>query len=208
MSNTPIQPTLRPPMMGSGSEILNALSENWWLFLLRGIAAIIFGILAFVWPGITLLSLTLVFAAYAQVDGFCALWAAISGRTSEMMPRWWLAVVGVAGVLAGLIAFFYPGMTALILLFFIAGWAVVIGALQIWGAIQLRKEMEGEWLLALSGLLSIAFGVLVMLWPGAGALAVVWIIGWYAILFGGISIGLAFRLKNARGGYHSGLRPA
>jgi uncharacterized membrane protein HdeD (DUF308 family) len=205
MSNTSMQPPLRSPVMDH--PILDALAENWWLFLLRGIAAIIFGILAFVWPGITLLSLTLVFGAYAIVDGICALWSAISGRSSEMVPRWWLAVVGVAGVLAGLIAFFYPGMTALILLFFIAGWAIVIGALQIWGAIQLRKEIEGEWLLALSGLLSIAFGVLVMAWPGAGALAVVWIIGWYAILAGCLSIGLAFRLKNA-GGYHSGLRHA
>jgi uncharacterized membrane protein HdeD (DUF308 family) len=206
MSDTSIQPTLRPPATGH-RPILSALAENWWLFLLRGIAAIIFGILAFIWPGITLLSLTLVFGAYALVDGICAIWSAISGRTNNMVPRWWLAVVGVAGVLAGLIAFFYPGMTALILLFFIAGWAIVIGALEIWGAIQLRKEIEGEWLLALNGVLSIAFGVLIMAWPGAGALAVVWIIGWYAILAGGLSVGLAFRLKGARG-YQSGLRPA
>ena len=165
------------------------------------------GILAFVWPGMTLLTLTLVWGAYALVDGICALWSAISGRRGEVVPRWWLAVVGAAGVLGGLTAFFYPGMTALILIFFIAGWAIVIGALQIWGAIQLRKEMEGEWLLALSGLLSIAFGVLVMAWPGAGALAVVWVIGWYAILVGCLSIGLAFRLKNARA-FPSGLRAA
>ena len=198
MSNTPIQPTLRPPMMGSGSEILNALSENWWLFLLRGIAAIIFGILAFVWPGITLLSLTLVFAAYALVDGFCALWAAISGRTSEMMPRWWLAVVGIIGVLAGLIAFAWPGMTALLLLLLIASWAIVIGALEIFGAIRLRKEIEGEWWLIISGLLSIAFGVILFVQPGSGALALVWVIGIYAILAGGSLIGLAYRLKNLK----------
>jgi len=103
MSNTSMQPPLRSPVMDH--PILDALAENWWLFLLRGIAAIIFGILAFVWPGITLLSLTLVFGAYALVDGICALWSAISGHSSEVVPRWWLAVVGVAGVLAGLIAF-------------------------------------------------------------------------------------------------------
>jgi len=205
MSDTFIQPAPRPPLMAH--PIVNALAENWWLFLVRGIAAIAFGILAFIWPGITLLSLTLVFAAYALIDGICALWSAIAGRSGELVPRWWLAVVGIAGVLAGLAAFLYPGMTALILLFFIAGWAIVIGVLQIWGAIQLRKEIEGEWLLALNGLLSIGFGFLVMAWPGAGALAIVWIIGWYAILAGCLSIGLAFRLKKARV-FQRGLRAA
>lgn len=188
-----------PSAPPAGSSLLGALAENWWLFLLRGIAAIIFGILAFFWPGITLLSLTLVWGVYALADGILALWAAITGRGGDMAPRWWLAIIGIAGVLSGLIAFFFPGMTALVLLIFIASWAIVIGVLQIWGAIQLRKELQGEWLLVLNGLLSIVFGALVMAWPGAGALAVVWIIGWYAILAGCLSIGLAFRLKNARG---------
>src|SRR5262249_61080242 len=109
--------------------------------------------------------------------------------------RWWLAVVGVTGILAGVLAFVWPGMTALVLLMFVASWAIVIGVLQIWGAIQLRKEMEGEWLLALSGLLAIAFGVILIAQPGAGALALVWTIGWFAVLAGVISIMLSFRVK-------------
>src|SRR5689334_9024910 len=105
MSDTSFQPTLRPPVMGH--PILNALAENWWLFLLRGIAAIIFGILAFVWPGLTLLTLIFLWGAYAIADGIFALWAAISGRVS-MAPRWWLAIVGVAGIIAGVLAFAWP----------------------------------------------------------------------------------------------------
>jgi uncharacterized membrane protein HdeD (DUF308 family) len=196
MTNTQVQSGLGPSL--AGSALLSALAQNWWLLLLRGIAAIAFGVLAFFWPGITLLTLTLLWGAYALSDGILALWAAISGRGFNSGSRWWLAFAGIAGILSGVIAFFLPGMTALVLLLFIASWAIVIGVLQIWGAIQLRKEMEGEWLLALNGLLSVAFGVLVMAQPGAGALAVVWTIGWYAILAGCIYIGLAFRLKNAR----------
>jgi uncharacterized membrane protein HdeD (DUF308 family) len=175
--------------------LLRALADNWWLLLLRGIAAIAFGALAFMWPGITLLTLIFLWGAYAIADGVLALWAAISGQTGQMGSRLWLAVVGIAGLIAGLLAFVWPGITALVLLMFIAGWAIAIGALQIWGAIELRKEIEGEWLLILSGLLSVAFGVVLFAWPGAGALAVVWLIGWYAILAGCLYIALAFRLK-------------
>jgi uncharacterized membrane protein HdeD (DUF308 family) len=129
---------------------------------------------------------------YAIADGIIALWAAIASKGGEIAPRWWLAVVGVAGILAGASR---PGMTALVLLMFIASWAIVIGVLQIWGAIRLRKEIEGEWLLGLSGLLSVVFGAIMFARPGAGALAVVWLIGWFAILAGCVYIGLAFRLK-------------
>jgi uncharacterized membrane protein HdeD (DUF308 family) len=182
----------------AGPALLRVLAENWWLLLLRGIAAIAFGILAFAWPGLTLLTLTFLWGAYALSDGIFALWAALSGRGSDMAPRWWLAVVGIASILSGLLAFLWPGITALVLLTFIASWAIIIGALQIWGAIQLRKEIEGEWLLVLSGLLSIAFGVILIAQPGAGALALVWIIGWFALLAGCIYIALAFRLKQLR----------
>jgi uncharacterized membrane protein HdeD (DUF308 family) len=178
-----------------GAGILSSLADNWWLLLLRGIAAIVFGVLAFIWPGITLLTLTLFWGAYALVDGALALWAAITGGANAVAPRWWLAIVGVAGILSGLVAFFWPGVTAFVLLMFIASWSIVIGVMQIVGAIQLRKEIDGEWLLILSGLLSIAFGVILMMQPGAGALAVVWIIGWYAILIGILTSALAFRLK-------------
>jgi len=179
----------------TGVALLRAMADNWWLLLLRGIAAVVFGVLAFVWPVLTLLTLTFLWGAYALVDGVFALWAAITGRGAQTSSLIWLAIVGIAGVIAGLLAFAWPGLTALILLVFIATWAIVIGVMQIWGAIQLRKEIEGEWLLVLSGLLSVAFGVLLLVRPGAGALAVAWLIGWYAILAGCLYIALALRLK-------------
>jgi uncharacterized membrane protein HdeD (DUF308 family) len=192
MSTMHIQPSHPSPFLGLA---LRELAENWWLLLLRGIAAIGFGVLAFIWPDLTLLTLTYMWGFYAIADGVLALWAAIAGKGGEKAPRWWLAVVGVAGIFAGALTFVWPGMTALILLMFIASWAIVVGALQIWGAIRLRKEIEGEWLLGLSGLLSIAFGVVMFAQPGAGALAVVWLIGWFALLAGCVYIALAFQLK-------------
>ena len=178
-----------------GSPLLHTLAENWWLVLLRGIAALILGVLAFVWPGITLVSLILLWGIYALADGLFAMWAAVAGRGGGVVPRWWLAIVGIAGVLAGILTFVWPGLTAQILLLLIAGWAIVIGAMQIWGAIQLRKEIEGEWLLILSGLLGIAFGLVLLARPGIGALAVVWMIGAYAIIAGVDYVALAFKLK-------------
>jgi len=196
MSTTHIQPTPTSPF--AGVALLRAMADKWWLLLLRGIAAIVFGILAFIWPVITLLTLTLLWGAFALADGILALWGAISGPGGQAGSRVWLAIVGICGILAGLLAFAWPGITALVLLVFIAVWAIIIGVMQIWGAIQLRKEIEGEWLLILSGLLSVAFGVLLLVQPGAGALAVVWIIGWYAILAGCIYIALALRLKKLK----------
>ena len=179
-----------------GLPLLRSLAENWWLLLLRGIAAVAFGILAIVWPGITLLALAYLFAAYALVDGVFALGAAIFGHSGSMMPRWWLAVVGVIGILAGLMAFAWPGLTALLLLLLIATWAIIIGAMEIVGAVYLRKEIEREWWLIISGVLSIIFGVILFVQPGSGALALIWVIGIYAILAGGSLIGLAYRLRN------------
>ena len=192
MSNTHVQPGRRSPFLGLA---LRELAENWWLLLLRGIAAIAFGVLAFIWPGLTLLTLTFMWGFYAIADGVLALWAAIASKGGEIAPRWWLAIVGIAGVIAGLLTFVWPGMTALILLIFIASWAIVIGVLQIWGAIRLRKEIEGEWLLGLSGVLWVAFGVIMFAQPGAGALALIWWIGSFAILAGCVYIALAFQLK-------------
>src|SRR6516164_11780427 len=191
MSNIHIEPNRGSPFLGLA---LRELAENWWLLLLRGVAAIAFGLLAFLWPDLTLLTLIFLWGLYAIADGIIALWAAIASKGGEIAPRWWLAVVGIAGIVAGALAFVWPGMTALVLLMFIASWAIVIGVLQIWGAIRLRKEIEGEWLLALSGLLSVAFGVIMFAQPGAGALAVVWLIGSFAIA-GCVYIALAFQLK-------------
>ncbi|WP_373506083.1 HdeD family acid-resistance protein [Aestuariivirga sp.] len=170
------------------------LGKYWWLFLLRGIAAVIFGILAFVSPGITLATLVLVWGAYALADGIFSLIAAISGKTADE-DRWMVGLQGAIGVIAGLIALVLPGATALGLLFAIAAWSLAIGVLQIVAAIKLRKEITGEFWLGLSGLLSILFAFFVIARPGAGALAVIWVIGAYALVFGVTLIAFAFRVK-------------
>jgi uncharacterized membrane protein HdeD (DUF308 family) len=179
----------------AGPHLLRSLAKSWLLLLLRGIAAIAFGFLAFAWPGLTLLTLILLWGAYAVSDGILALWAAVAAKSDDMGPRWWLALAGIVSCVAGVMTFFWPGMTTLVLLMFMASWAIIIGALQIWGAIELRKELKGERLLALNGLLSIAFGVIMFAQPGAGALAVAWMIGWFAILAGCLYIALALSLK-------------
>ena len=175
--------------------LLRSLGDNWWLLLLRGIAAIAFGVLAFFWPGLTLVTLTLLWGAYALMDGVIAIWAAFNASGGDAGPRWWLGLSGVVSILAGVVTFYYTGETTLVLLMFIAVWAIVIGALQIWGAIALRKVLQHEWLLILNGVLSIAFGVILMAQPGAGALPFVSMIAWYAIFFGGLYIALALKLK-------------
>ena len=173
--------------------MVHALAKNWWLLLLRGVAAIIFGVLAFAWPGVTLLTLILFYGAFALVDGVLAIVAAITGGAPG--PRWWLAIVGLLGIAAGLLTFLMPGLSALVLLFFIAGWAIATGVFQIMGAIQLRKEIDNEWLLILGGIISVLFGIGVMVAPGAGALALIWVIGTYAIIMGVLFVALALRLK-------------
>ena len=179
----------------SAPGLLSSLAENWWLLFLRGIAAIAFGVLAFFWPGLTLVTLTLLWGTYALIDGAIAIWAAFNASGGDAGPRWWLGLSGVAGILAGVVTFYYTGMTTLVLLTFIAVWAIIIGALQIWGAIALRKVLQNEWLLVVNGVLSIAFGVVLMAQPGTGALALAWMIAWYAIFFGCLYVALAFRLK-------------
>jgi uncharacterized membrane protein HdeD (DUF308 family) len=185
-------------LRGSESGLLRSLADNWWLLLLRGIAAIAFGVLSFFWPSLTLITLTLLWGAYALTDGIIAIWAAFNASGGDAGPRWWLGLSGVVGILAGVVTFYYTGETTLVLLMFIAVWAIIIGVLQIWGAIALRKVLQREWLLILNGGLSIAFGVILMAQPGAGALAFVWMIAWYAIFFGGLYIALALKLRQYR----------
>ena len=182
-------------LSASAPGLLSSLADNWWLLLLRGVAAIAFGVLAFFWPGLTLITLTVLWGAYALVDGVIAIWAAFNASGGDAGPRWWLGLSGFAGILAGVVTFYYTGETTLVLLMFIAVWAVIIGALQIWGAIALRKVLQDEWLFILGGVLSIAFGAVLLAQPAAGALAFVWIIAWYAIFFGGLYIALALKLK-------------
>jgi uncharacterized membrane protein HdeD (DUF308 family) len=182
-------PASAPP----GALILPVLAKYWWLILLRGVAAIVFGLLAFVWPGITLLTLILFYGAFALADGVLALAHAIMG--GNVGSRWWLALVGIAGIVAGLVTFFMPGVTALVLLFFIAGWAIVLGVFQIIGAIRLRKEIDNEWLIGLSGALSVLFGLVLLFAPGPGILGLIWVIASYAIVFGIMLVMEAFKLK-------------
>jgi uncharacterized membrane protein HdeD (DUF308 family) len=183
-----------PRMPLVASALLGRLAENWWLLLLRGLAAIAFGVIAFLWPGITLVALTYLFGIYAIVDGVVAIWAAFNAQ-GDAGPRWWLGLSGVVSIIAGIVAFAYTGITALVLLVFIAVWAIIIGVLQLYAAIQLWKVVDNDWWLILSGLLSIAFGAVLIAWPSTGALAVIWTIAWFAVFFGCMFIGLAFELK-------------
>src|SRR5215212_9743894 len=184
---------------GAGGPVLPVLARNWWVLALRGLAAIVFGVLAFVWPGITLWVLVLLFGAYMLVDGIFAIVAAV--RAAGQEARWWLLLIeGVLGVLAGLVAAFWPGLTALALLYFVAAWAIVTGIIEIVGAIRLRREIEGEWALGLSGVLSVIFGVLLVVLPApAGLLSLVWLVGAYAVATGVLLLILAFRVRSEAG---------
>ena len=186
-------PYAAPPGSIRMRPMLDDLARNWWVILLRGILALIFGVLTFVWPGITLAVLVALYGAFALVDGVLAIVAAIRGGAPA--PRWWLALVGVFGIAAGVLTVLWPQITAVVLLMFIAAWAIAMGVMQIVGAIKLRNEIEGEWLLIASGVLSVLFGVMLIAWPGAGALAMVLVIGAFAIMFGILMIGFSLRLR-------------
>ena len=176
-------------------EMWGHLGRNWGWIVVRGVAAVIFGVLALLLPGITLAALVLVWGAYALADGILALIAAFRIR-DRGRPFWALLIVGILGIAAGVLTFIWPGMTALLLLAFIGAWSLVMGVFQIIAAIRLRKAIEHEWLLGLSGLLSVIFGLLMLISPGAGALAVLWVIGAYAIVFGVLLIALGLKLRS------------
>jgi uncharacterized membrane protein HdeD (DUF308 family) len=183
--------------------MLDYLGRNWGWIVFRGLVALLFGVLAIAWPGITLAALVIVWGAYALADGLLALIAAWRVR-DQGRPFWSLLIVGLLGIAAGVVTFLWPAITALSLLMIIAVWAVAMGVFQIAAAIRLRKVIQGEWLLGLSGLASVIFGVVVIARPGAGALAVIWLIGSYAIFFGVLLIALGLRLKpHAPGGRHA-----
>lgn len=185
------------------NPVAETVQHNWWLMLLRGIFAIIFGLIALLDPGIALLALIYVFAAYAIIEGVLSLIVAIVER--NRLPRWgWLVVEGIAGIIVGILALVWPGLTALVLLFFVAAWAIVTGVLEIAAAFT-----TGSWLLALAGVLSVLFGIILFVHPGAGLLAVLWLLGIYAIIYGVVIIVHAFQLRagptsplNRWGGIH------
>jgi len=175
--------------------MLRSLGNFWWLLVLRGVLALALGVMAFVVPGVTLAGLVLAFGAFALADGILSAIAAF--RADDGEDRWPLALHGVLGVLVGGITLFAPGVTALGLVAFIAAWALVTGVLEIVAAIRLRKEIEGEFWMGLAGVASVIFGLLLLARPGAGALAILWMIAVFAIVVGIALILLGFRIRKA-----------
>lgn len=175
--------------------MLERMSRDWWIVALQGVASIVFGILALSWPELTLLVLIYLFAAYAIVDGALALIRGFRRNGDGGGPDWWRVAAGVVGIAAGIIAFAMPDITAYVLLLVIASWAIVSGVIDLVAAYQLRDAIRGEWLLALEGVVAILFGIALIVWPGAGALAVVWLIGAFAIASGVLLLIIAFRLR-------------
>ena len=174
--------------------MLSIFARNWWVLALQGVTAVLFGILALVWPYQTLLALVILFGAFMLVDGVLTLAGAFAWR--KWNQGWWaVALAGVAGIIVGVLTFVWPGMTGLVLLYLIAAWAITTGILEIVAAIELRRVIEGEWLMVLSGILSVVLGVLLVAFPGAGALGLAWLIGIYALVYGLLLIALAFHLR-------------
>src|SRR5215471_17161866 len=175
--------------------MIEAWRRNWWVPVIRGICGILFGLIAFAYPGLTLALLVIFFGAWVLVDGVFRVVGAIGGRASD--PEWgWHLIVGILGIIIGILTFHAPFITALALIIYIAAWALMIGATEIAVAIKLRKEIEGEWLLILMGLLSIVFAVLLLWNPAPGALALLWLIASYAIVLGILAIIFGFRLRS------------
>jgi uncharacterized membrane protein HdeD (DUF308 family) len=182
------------------TSLLRTLGRAWWLVLLRGVLAIGFGLMAWVWPKLTLFVLVTIWGAYALVDGVVALVAGFRMRT-ESGPLWSVIFVGLLGTGAGATALLWPGMTALVLLMFIGAWAIAIGTFQIITAVRLRREIDNEWMMGVAGGLLVLLGVLLFVNPGAGWVTLVWVIGGFSIAFGVLLMMLALRLRaHAPGG--------
>ncbi|RNL85867.1 HdeD family acid-resistance protein [Halostreptopolyspora alba] len=181
--------------------MLDHLVRDWWVLTVRGAVAIVFGILAVLWPGITLLALAVAFGVYALADGVLAAVSSIRAGTVNRLP---LALEAFFGLVLGAAAIIWPEATVLVLVILIGAWAFVTGIFEIVVALRLREELEGEWLLILAGVLSVLFGLLVWFWPATAAVAVALIIGVYALVFGAVLVVLSLRLRregeNARRG--------
>ena len=170
------------------------LSRYWWATLLRGVAWVLFGLVVLAWPGMSILTLTLLFGVFVLADGVANIAAALGGRDES--ETWWiLLLTGAAGICAALVTLISPGITAVMLLFLIAFWAIVTGFLEVVTAIELRKEIDGELWLGVGGLITIAFGVFLLARPEVGAIAVAWLIACYAMAFGAIQVVEAFEAR-------------
>jgi uncharacterized membrane protein HdeD (DUF308 family) len=170
-------------MAMSQAAVSEAARKSWPWLVLEGVLAIVFGVIAWVWPGITIGGLVLLFGAFAIADGIFEIVNSFTDR-SDGRHRWIPIVVGIIGIIAGVVTFLYPGITAIILIYFIGAWAIARGIMQLIAAWQMRGTQAGLWWLAISGVLSIAFGIIVFVSPGAGAIALVWLIGAFASAFG------------------------
>jgi uncharacterized membrane protein HdeD (DUF308 family) len=180
----------------------NMLARNWPILVLRGVAAIIFGVLAWFWPDITLVTLVFFFGAYLLVDGVSNLVTAARGKVRD--SRWIVAIMGTVEIVFAFLAFLWPGLTAIGLVFLIAVWAGTIGAIAVFAAYYLRREIENEWVLVVTGILLILFGIYLAIFPGAGAISLTLLIGAGAVAYGILSLVLAFRL---RGWLQQGVAP-
>ena len=176
---------------------VTALVRNWWMVLIRGIAAILFGVVAIIWPGITVTVLVIFFGAYALVDGAFSIGAAIVGGQTRV-PRWLLVVEGVLGIAVGVIALLWPGLTAVTLLYLIAAWAIITGIVEIIEAVRLRDVIENEWFLGIAGLISIIAGVVFFALPIEALTTIAIVAGVYAIFFGALLVVLSFRLRSIK----------
>ena len=171
-----------------------ALARWWWTFVVRGLLAIAFGVLAFLAPGLGIAVLVGLFAAWALIDGVTSLVTGIGGRNRD--KSWWLEILeGVVSIIAGIIALVFPVLAAEVLVIIIAAWAIVTGIFEIIAAIRLREQIRGEFWLGLAGLASILFGVILLVFPGVGALSLVWLIGSFALVFGVFLVILGWRLR-------------
>jgi len=174
--------------------MLTLLTKNWWVFLVRGVLAVLFGLMAFAWPGLTLATLILFFGAWALVSGIFAIVAAFSA--AKQHSGWWVLLLqGLLGICVGVLTFWMPGITALSLLWYLAFWSIFTGIMEIVTAIRLRKEIQGEGWIMLAGTASVVFGLLLLARPGAGALALITLIAGFAVVFGVLLVIAAFRLK-------------
>jgi uncharacterized membrane protein HdeD (DUF308 family) len=174
--------------------MLEMICRRWWVLLLRGVVAILLGISAIAWPGITLVALNYVFGTFSVIDGIVALVIGFRGEADGTV--WWtMVVLGVIAIAAGIIAFVWPGLTLLVLLTIIAVSAILRGTIEIAAAIRLRKEIDDEWILGLSGVLSILFGALIIYRPDAGLIAIALLIGAYMLALGILAVALSLRLR-------------
>ena len=174
--------------------MLTVVARKWWVLLLSGVCSVLFGLMAMAWPGVTLAALVILFGAYCLADGITAVAVAL-GRDEKGKSWGQMLLIGGISIAAGIGTMVWPGMTALLLLTIIAFWSIVRGVVEISAAMELRKAVQNEWMLILAGVVSIAFGVILLIHPGAGALAVIWLIGAFALLRGGLLVVLALRLR-------------